>query len=71
MRQWALAQQRQSTESSSEKHLFRLLVDEQIVGAVKRGLRRWCLKHQTWYVVTVSVDQGRRTLRPSTVHPFR
>ena len=35
-----------STECSSEKHLFRLLVDEQIVGAKKRGLRRWCWNHR-------------------------
>ena len=35
-----------STGCASEKHLFRLLVDEQIVGAKKRGLRQWCLKHQ-------------------------
>ena len=35
-----------STGCAREKHLFRLLVDEQIVGAKKRGLRRWCLKHR-------------------------
>ena len=60
-----------STECSSEKHLFRLLADEKIVGAEKRGLRRWCLKHQAWYMVAASVHRGRRVLRPSSVHPFR
>ena len=48
---------RPPTKCSSEKHLFRLLVDEQIVGAEKRGLRRWCLKHQAWYVVTAQNTQ--------------